>query len=306
MASTNQSPFYQKAEAKFLNAKTNEEKLIFLEEMIRECPKHKSSEKMLANLKTRHIKLKEKMEAAKKTSRGAKKVGIKKEDIQVVIIGFTRSGKSSLLSLLTNAYPNISQSEFEKFTTKKPIIGITDYYGVSMQLVENPAIESEYYDKGLANSADVLLILFNDFSQLEKIEKNISNASGKKIFIFNNVSSDSMELRKIESRLQSKKYNYILVNLSSQKNFNDLKLKIFQNSGKIRAYTKEPGKNKSEKPVILSSDSTAKDLAEKILKGFSLKVRETKIWGPSSKFAGQKVGLNHLLKDLDVVEFKTK
>ena len=125
-------------------------------------------------------------------------------------------------------------------------------------------------------------------------------------FIFNNISSDSTELRKIESRLQSKKYNYIIVDLSSQKNFNDLKLRIFLDSKKIRAYTKEPGKEKSGKPVILDENSTAKDLAEKILKGFSAKVKETKIWGPSSKFAGQKVGLNHILKDLDVVEFKTR
>ena len=106
--------------------------------------------------------------------------------------------------------------------------------------------------------------------------------------------------------MQSKKYNYIIVDLSSQKNFNDLKLRIFLDSKKIRAYTKEPGKPKSEKPVILEMDSTVKDIAEKILKGFSAKVKETKIWGPSSKFAGQKVGLNHILKDLDVVEFKTR
>ena len=60
MASTNQSPQYQSAEAMFLQAQTNEERLRWLEEMIRECPKHKSSEKMLANLKTRYIKLKKK------------------------------------------------------------------------------------------------------------------------------------------------------------------------------------------------------------------------------------------------------
>ena len=306
MASTNQSPFYQKAEAKFLSAKTNEEKLTFLEEMIRECPKHKSSEKMLANLKTRHIKLKEKMEAAKKTSRGSKKTGIKKEDIQVVIIGLTGVGKSTLLSLMTNAFPKISQNEFEKFTTKKPIIGITDYFGIKIQLIENPAVESEYYDKGLTNSADVLLVLFTDFSQLEKIEKNIASAKGEKIFVFNDFGRSENELRKISARLQSKKYNFVVVDLETQKNFNDLKFKIFQSSGKIRVFTKEPGRNKSENPVILFSYSTARDLAEKILKGFSSKIKETKIWGPSSKFAGQKVGLNHILKDLDVVEFKTK
>lgn len=60
MASTNQSPQYQKAESMFLEAKTNEEKLRWMEEMIKEAPKHKSSEKMVANLKTRYIKLKEK------------------------------------------------------------------------------------------------------------------------------------------------------------------------------------------------------------------------------------------------------
>src|SRR3989344_8716204 len=279
MASTNQSPFYQKAEAKFLSAKTNEEKLTFLEEMIRECPKHKSSEKMLANLKTRHIKLKEKMEATKKTSRGSKKVGIKKEDIQVVIIGLTGVGKSLLLSVMTNAFPKISQSEFEKFTTKKPVIGITDYLGIKIQLIENPAIESEYYDKGLTNSADVLLVLFTDFSQLEKIEKNIASAKGEKIFVFNDFGRSENELRKISARLQSKKYNFVVIDLGAsngageqlrERNFlnqnqeglrvgrgtNELKEKIFIGSKKIRAYTKEPGKNKSENPVILSFDST--------------------------------------------------
>jgi len=56
----------------------------------------------------------------------------------------------------------------------------------------------------------------------------------------------------------------------------------------------------------MKPDSILKDVAEKILKGFSKKVKETRIWGPSSKFAGQKIGLQHKLKDLDVVEFKTR
>ena len=38
---------------------------------------------------------------------------------------------------------------------------------------------------------------------------------------------------------------------------------------------------------------------------FSNKIKETRIWGPSSKYSGQVVGLQHELKDLDVVEFKT-
>ena len=35
------------------------------------------------------------------------------------------------------------------------------------------------------------------------------------------------------------------------------------------------------------------------------KIRYAKIWGPSSKFAGQKIGLKHVVKDKDIVEFVT-
>ena len=56
----------------------------------------------------------------------------------------------------------------------------------------------------------------------------------------------------------------------------------------------------------MKKDSTIKNVAEKILKGFAEKIKETKIWGPSSKFPGQIVGLNHKVKDLDIVEFKTR
>ena len=159
MASTNQSPFYQNAETMFLSAKTDEEKLKWLEEMIRECPKHKSSEKMLANLKTRYIKLKEKMERTRKVSKGSAKKGIKKEDLQAAIIGKTNSGKSSLISALTKINPVISEIPY---TTKMPLIGMMNYKNVNIQLVEIPAIESEYYERGLAHTADLILILVDN------------------------------------------------------------------------------------------------------------------------------------------------
>jgi ribosome-interacting GTPase 1 len=73
----------------------------------------------------------------------------------------------------------------------------------------------------------------------------------------------------------------------------------------IRVFTKEPGKPRTEDPIVLSKNSTVKDVAEKILKGFSKKVKETRVTGPSSKFPNQKVGLSHILKDLDIVEFHT-
>ncbi len=318
MASTNQSPQYQQAEVKFLNAKTDKERLICLEEMIRECPKHKSSEKMLANLKTRYIKLAEKIERVKKTSKSrGGKIGIKKEDMQAVIVGFANSGKSSLMSRLTNAKTEISEYEF---ATKNPVVGMANIRGAQVQIIEIPAIESEYYDRGIVNTADTILILVSSVEEIEKIKKIIDRSVGKQIVVFNKIDLlNDEEKRKIRATLESKKYNYVMISLKKfswaggggldggvDSELNDLKEKIFQMLDKIRVYTKEPGKEKSAKPYVMEKESTVKDIAEKILHGFSSKIKETKLWGPSSKFPGQKVGLNHVLKDLDIVEFKTR
>jgi len=300
MASTNQSPFYKKAEERFLAAQTDKEKIEALAEMIKECPKHKSSEKMLANLKTRRKKLEAQIRKAKKSGKGSRQ-GIKKEDMQVAIIGFTNTGKSSLLSALTNAKPKIAES---KFTTTHPIIGMMAYAGTSIQLIEIPAIESDYFDKGVVNTADTILILITDLKQIQEIEKQLDKAQGKQIIVFN--TKEKTDKRKLEATLKSKKYNFVIVNTKTKENFEELKEKIFKSFDKLRIYTKEPGKEKTPKPIIMNPNSVVKDVAEKILKGFSEKVKETKIWGPSSKFPGQKIGLQHKLKDLDTIEFKTK
>lgn len=303
MASTNQSPFYKKAELMFLQAGTKEEKLKWLEEMIRECPKHKSSEKMLANLKTRYIKLKEKIESQKKSGKSSK-IGIKKEDIQAVIIGKTNTGKSSLLKILTNTTPEINPYEF---STKNPIVGMVKILDTQIQLIENPSIESEFYNKGLTNSADILIILINSLKEIEEINPFLEKSIAKRIIVFNKIDKlTEDEKRKISSNLATKKYNFVLISTKDFQGIDKLKEKIFQNLNKIRVYTKEPRKEKSPKPVILNPEANVKDVAEKILKGFSKNVKEARIWGPSSKFPGQKVGLNHKLKDLDVVEFKTR
>jgi len=300
MASTNQSPQYQKTEANFLAAKTNKDKIYWLEEMIKECPKHKSSEKMLANLKTRRKKLLEKIEGAKKMSRGSGRAGIKKGDMQAIILGKTNSGKSSLLSLLTNAQVVISPIVF---STKQPVIGMIDYNGVLIQLIEVPAIESEYYDKGLVNTADTILILINEIEDLNDIEKSLQNVRGNKIVLFN--IKDNIDKRKLEATLKSKKINFIIINTKTKENIEQLKETIFSSFEKIRIFTKEPGKEKSKQPMIFNPNSTIGDVAKKVLKNLSA-IKQTKIWGPSSKFPGQIVGLQHKLKDLCVVEFKTR
>ncbi len=299
----NAHPEYIAAEGEYLHAKSLEEKIEKLRKMISYAPAHKGGENLRAQLKSRLKKLLEEKEKNKKAGKSSR-VGIKKEDMQAVIIGKSNSGKSSLLNLLTNANAKVSENSF---TTLIPKIGMMEYQSANIQIIENPSIESEQYDKGLTNTTDVLIIVITSLQDLNEIQEKLPLNHQKKIIIFNKTDLlDPNTKRKIHSTLQSKRYNFVLISSFKKEGINELKEKIFASFNKIRVYTKEPGKEKSKKPIIFQPGATTKDVAEKILKGFSEKVKETKIWGPSSKFPGQIVGLNHKLMDLDVVEFKTK
>ncbi len=296
----NAHPDFLAAEKEYHLAQTLEEKLKSLNKMISTAPKHKGAENLRQQLTSRRKKLESQISKSKKSGKSTKS-GIKKQDMQAVILGLTNTGKSSLMNLLTNAQPKISEI---RFTTQQPVIGMMPYANCQIQLIENPSIGSEFYNKGLTNSADVLLILITNLNQLKDIFPLVEKSQVKKIIVYNNINNENP--RKIKATLQSKKHNFVIVNLKNQENIEELKNKIFQSFDNIRVYTKEPGKTKSPKPIILKPGATVKDVAEKILKGFSTKVKETKIWGPSSKFPNQKVGLKHKLKDLDVVEFRTR
>jgi len=298
----NASPEFGHAEKKFYAAKTDEEKLSALEEMIRTMPQHKSAEAMRANLRTRYKKLQEKLEAKKKQSKGSGKAGIKKQELQACLIGLTNSGKSSVLASLTNTHPKISEIQF---TTKTPILGTLDYYGVKIQIIDLPSVESEYFDAGIANTTDTLLIVITQIKDLEQISPFLEKALGNKLIIFNKIDLlNEQEKRKISDSLRSKKLNFIMFSSKTLDNIGELKDKIFSSFNKIRIYTKEPHKQADKTPVIMNQNSTIKDIAEKIFHGLSEKIKETRVTGPSSKFPNQKVSLSHVLKDKDIVEFR--
>jgi hypothetical protein len=300
----NAHPEFIAAEKEYVAAVTLEEKIKKLENMISVAPSHKGAENLRAQLKIRLKKLKEQLNKNKKSGKSSK-VGIKKEPMQAIILGKTGVGKSSIISLLTKLSPKISQFPFN---TKEPLVGTMFFAGTSIQLMENPAIESEFYDRGVSFTADTLLIVVTDLKQIQEVEKATSNTNAKRIIVFNKIDLlTETEKRKLAATLQSRKYNFILVSAKNKEGLEELKNKIFQSFDKIRIFTKEPGKAPDKtRPIILELNSNVKDAAEKILHGFYKKIKETRIWGPSSKFPGQIIGLTHKLKDLDTLEFKTK
>ena len=302
--STNVSFEYQKAEVEYLNAKTDEEKLLCLEKMWSARPTHKGAESLRANVRTRIKRIKEKLEAKKnKQKQTRREEGIKKEGVQVALVGLTQSGKSTLLSILTNARPLISS---HLYTTKKEIVGTLYYQDIYFQIIDLPAIDYEAFDQGLANSADILLLVITQVQDLEEIFPFLEKTTGTRIIAFNKSDLLSQEeKRKIPSFLQSKKYNFTLISCKTSEGIEQLKLRLIENSGVIRIYTKQPGKPKDKNPVVMKPAVTVKELAKKIFHK-KIKIKQIRITGPSSKFPNQLIGLNHVLKDKDVVEFYTE
>lgn len=299
----NASPEFGHAEKKFYSAKTDEERLLAMEEMIRTMPQHKSAEALRANLRTRYKKLQEKIDSKKKSKSGRGKEGIRKGELQVCLIGFSNSGKSSVLASLTNAKPLISSNQF---TTRKPFLGTLDYSGVKIQIVDMPAPDSEVFDMGIVNTTDTLLIIITHPDEINKILPLVQRAIGERVIVLNKIDLlTELEKRRFSSRLQSKKFNFVLFSAKTKENIRELEDKLWKSFDKIRVYTKEPGRAPDIDPVIMEKQSTVKDIAEKIFHGLSEKVKEARVSGPSSKFPNQKIGLSHVLKDKDIVEFRT-
>jgi len=289
----NAGPEYFAAEKKYSEAKTKEEKIIALEEMIRAAPKHKSSEKLLRDLKKRLAKLKK--ELKKETTARAKakpKYIIRKEGAaQVCIIGLTNSGKSSLLHALTNA--NVKIADYP-FTTKKPKVGMMDYAGVGIQLVEIP---STFTPDAIAivRTCDLILILLDGTKDLEGqlneltelLEKN--GLESKRVLIAANKSDEK------------KNENVLHVSAKAGDGLLRLREEIWSRLGLIRIYTKSPGGLKSEKPLTLKSGSTVRDATKEVHKSMLKNFRFARVFN-KTKYSRRKIGLDYVLSDLDVVE----
>jgi len=290
----NASPEFKKAQEEFLHAKTIEEKIKRLKIMISLAPKHKGSENLLANLKSRLAKLKQELIRQKKVKKH--KAGIKKEgDAQITLLGYANSGKSLLLSRLTKAKPKISKFPY---TTIKPEQGILNL-GALIQILDLPSLKDNEEDnetRGYANNSDLVLIVACSIDKIEKIIKKLKNK--KTIIVINKI--DIIDLQKIKKEFPGA----IGVSALQNKGIEELKKEIFSHLNIIRIYTKQPGHKPGRKPVILTKGSCVKDLAGKVHKDFIKQFKYTKIWRQGQY--EKEVGLRYLLKDKDIVEIHIK
>ena len=109
-------------------------------------------------------------------------------------------------------------------------------------------------------------------------------------------------LEKVRVRYGSS-YPVIGISAKMKEGLEDLRRTIFDHSGIIRVYSKEPGKEPDMKtPFTIMKGSTVIYLAELIHKDFVKQLMYACIWG-SARYSGQRVQKNHVLHDKDIVEY---
>lgn len=158
---TNVSIEYANALAKYEAAKTNAEKLAALLEMKSQAPSHKGAENMKNEITKKIVKLKaeidkEKAQASKKG--GGPSIAVKKDGVgQIVLVGFPSSGKTTLFNAMTGLTNPTGEWGY---ITSKPEIGMMDFKGAKIQLVDLPPIV-EGSAEGKVNGREILAVVRN-------------------------------------------------------------------------------------------------------------------------------------------------
>ena len=145
---TNLPPDYFEVEKQYRAAKTPEEKIACLEEMLSIVPKHKGTDHLVGDLRRRLAKLRT-APRSKKGSGRRSAFHIDKEGAgQVAVVGAVNVGKSALVAALTHATPQVSAGPF---TTWTPTPGMMPVEDIQIQLIDTPPLNADYVEPELYN-----------------------------------------------------------------------------------------------------------------------------------------------------------
>ena len=325
----NLTPQYREAEDHYRAAETHADKLAALQDMLRIIPKHKGTERMQSDIKRKIAKLREGDDKKTGQSKRGVEYNVDKDGGgQVVLIGPPNSGKSMLLSKLTNALPDVGQYPF---TTHKPLPGMMEFEDIKIQIVDMPPISEEFTEPwmvAVARNGDAVLFVVDasDSDVLDQIETTLSVLEKHRLNLYgweHGVPEDDTGSMFTQAALMvankmdqpDSAYNLEIIRefygdrfpiypVSSETGVGLEKLKsdVFRMLDIVRVYTKIPGKPADMKsPFMLPQGSTLLDLTMTIHKGFAQKLRFAKIWG-KEKFDGQMVSRDYELVDGDIIE----
>jgi hypothetical protein len=324
----NLPPQYYAAKKRLEASSDMEEQIEILTEMQRIMPKHKGTDKLRAEIRSRLANLKKTAQKQSVRHKRHDNYYVEKQGAaQIALIGFPNVGKSNIVSALTNADTQVADYPF---TTVSPIVGMMPFKDISMQLIDTPPISADFMEKSLPElirRADLALLVVDIGSDeaLDQVDTVISRLAEarikltsdeiryddeftyKRAIILANKQDreGSQERLDILKEFYSQRFPIITISAETEYGLDEMKKKIFETLDIIRVYTKAVGKKADMKdPIILRSGSTVIDAAAEIHNEFYEGLQFARVWGDGQiKYDGQRVSRDHPLEDGNIVEF---
>jgi small GTP-binding protein len=324
----NLTPQYLEAEAEYKKAQTAEERLECLKKMYSLVPKHKASEKLQAELKTKISAARDDVETERKHGKkGGVSYKIPKQGAgQYAIVGGPNVGKSQLLARLTRAAPEVAPYPF---TTREPLPGMMEWEDVKVQLIDLPPITGDFmegYVSSMVRAADRALLMvdlsdddgpFAVEAALERLTQTKTVLSGelpdsvedptvayiRTLLVANKCDQPGADERlPIVRELFGQRFPIHVISAEHGTGLEELRTSIYQFLNVIRVYTKHPGKPPDmTSPYTCPAGCTLVEMAAMVHRDFAEGLKSARIWG-SGVFDGQTVKRDHILQDKDVVE----
>ena len=218
---------------------------------------------------------------------------------QIAFVGAPNAGKSSLLQALSNV--QIKTGDYA-FTTTRPVPALTRIGGVLVQLVEIPGlIEGAAEDRGggrallgvLQNADGIVYCHASDAPvlELETVRAEVVAAGIELPAIVAATKIDEAE------PFAHPELEVVPVSVLDDASLGRLRDAVWSLTGLIRVYLRDGGD-----PVALHPPATVLDVARSIHHDLASTAVGARVWGPSSRFAGQRVGMAHVVADGDSVE----
>ena len=328
----NLTPQYLKAQEAYRRATKKEEELKWLEVMLVELPKHKASEKMHMDLKTKiSITKKEKeQEATRKTAAAAKQPGVsipRQGAGTCVLLGGPNAGKSRLLAALTRATPEVAPYPF---TTRSPLPGMMAWEDCYVQLIDTPPITDDIFEpymQGLIRGADVVLLLVDldsddGWDQAHTVvrrlnetktrlaresaldEEDVGLSFTQTLLVPNKIDTPDAEARlEMFRELQPLDFPEHIISAETGAGLEALRTAIFQSLDVVRVYSKNPKAKEAdfERPFTVKRGRTVLDVAELIHKDMAATFKFARMWG-HGVHDGTPVKGDHVVHDRDIAE----
>jgi ribosome-interacting GTPase 1 len=323
----NLTPQYLKAEQAYRRAASPQEELDCLQEMLKELPKHKGTDKLQADLRQKISRVRAELSKPRKSGGGRQTRILHQGAGRAVIIGGPNAGKSQLLAALTSAHPQIADYPF---TTREPQPGMMPWHDVSVQLIDTPPITRDVYPpvvQSLIRGAQLVLLMvdlgsddggeqFRDvWNQIQQTrtrlgrstmldEEDVGVAWTRAFVVYNKIDlPEAADRRAFFDEYLRPDLESSEISALHGTNIEPLRDAIYHAMDVIRVYTRQPSKKEPdyESPFTLPRDGTVLDLAELVHKDIARNLKSARVWG-TGVHDGTPVKGDHVLHDCDVVE----